>query len=116
MNLPQEIVIKILVEFHGGFSFRNGKLMSKIQDDDARRKMLQRIVPHPNKHMGRCNDFCIILRISELKHYELHFCVTEVDWSDEDESCCILLLRSPDSPPYLSEPLYCSIPMPKKIE
>ena len=85
MNLPQDIVIKILVEFHGGFSFRNGKLMTRIQDDDARMKMLQGIVPHPTRHMTKWGDICIKLHISEMKHYKLQLYFIDIDWREDPE-------------------------------
>jgi len=96
MNFPEEIVIKILVEFHGGFSFRNGKLMTKIQDDDERRKMLQRIVPHPNKHLTKWGDICINLHISKTKHYKLQLYYIDLDWREDPEPRVSISLWSHD--------------------
>jgi hypothetical protein len=98
MNLPQEIVIKILVEFHGGFSFRNGKLMTKIQHDDARRNMLQSIVPHPNRYLTNWGDIYIKLHISEMKHYKLQLYYLDVyltgDKSEPHSSISLWTLNS----------------------
>ena len=65
MNLPVELIVKILVEYHGGYSYRNGKFMTRILAEDERRKLIERVVPHPNKHLSKWGDICINLRISE---------------------------------------------------
>jgi len=83
MNLPQEIVIKILVEFHGGFSFRNGKLMSKIAKDDIR---MQLIFPHPTRNIISRRHISIDLKIAPNKYYKLQFFYYYSDCSKKFES------------------------------
>jgi hypothetical protein len=80
MNLPQEIVIKILVEFHGGFSFRNGKLMAKIAKDDMR---MQLVFPH---HTLSHRNISIDLMIAPRKYYRLQFYYYYCDCSEKFES------------------------------
>ena len=50
MNLPYELVIKILVEFDGRFVLRKGKLIfiNKLLKDDVRYAILFPMIPHPN--------------------------------------------------------------------
>jgi len=97
MNLPEEIVIKILVEYHGGFSWRNGKLMTRIQDGDKRKEMLKWIVPHPNRHVSKFGDICVNLNISEIKHYKIQLYFIDIDWREDPEPrvCVSLWSRDP---------------------
>lgn len=83
--LCEELIVKILVEFHGGFSYRNGKIMTRIQDDDKRREMLKWIVPHPNRHVSKFGDICVNLYISEIKHYKIQLYFIDIDWREEPE-------------------------------
>ena len=85
MNLPVEFIVKILVEYHGGYSYRNGKFMTRILAEDERRKLIERVVPHPNKHLSKWGDICINLRISETKHYKLQLYYIDIDWREEPE-------------------------------
>jgi len=70
MNLPEEIIVKILVEFHGGFSYRNGKFMNKIADDDYRYKIAD-VIPHKTLKTNMWRQTSVVLSISPTKHYIL---------------------------------------------
>jgi len=70
MNLPEELIVKILVEYHGGFSYRNGKFMNKIADDDYRYKIAD-VIPHKTLKTNIFRQTSIVLSISPTKHYIL---------------------------------------------
>ncbi len=70
MNLPEELIVKILVEYHGGFSYRNGKFMNKIAHDDYRYKIAD-VIPHKTLNTNIFRQTSIVLSISQTKHYVL---------------------------------------------
>ena len=80
MNLPVELIVKILVEYHGGYSYRNGKFMTRILAEDERRKLIERVVPHPNKYCmltdGRVSvslEISETFENSEIKYYRKYY-------------------------------------------
>jgi len=84
MNLPYELVIKILVEFDGRFVLRKGKLIfiNKLLKDDLRYTSLFPVMPHPNlvycRRMGRILPQ-VYLKFSPEKEYVLSL------WIEDDD-------------------------------
>jgi len=92
MNLPYELVIKILVEFDGRFVLRKGKLIfiKKLLKDDERYEILQPMIPHPTLYYyclhGRIFPR-VYLRFSPDKEYVLSLWV-ERDIPSTDVLLC----------------------------
>ena len=84
MNLPCEVVFKILVEFDGRFVLRKGKLIfiNKLLKDDLRYTSLFPVMPHPNlvycRIMGRILPQ-VYLRFSPKKEYVLSLWIEHHD-------------------------------------
>jgi len=70
MNLPEELIVKILVEYHGGFSYRTGKLIAKIPENDSR---MQIVFPHPSRYITPRGNIIITLTVSPTKFYLIQF-------------------------------------------
>ena len=75
--LPEELVVKILVEYHGGFSYRKGKFMQRIQSDDERFQIVMGVIPHPNMYLLSEGRVSVKLQITEIKYYRLRLYFTE---------------------------------------
>jgi hypothetical protein len=91
MNLPYELVIKILVEFDGRFVFRKGKLIfiKKLLKDDARYEILHPMIPHPKLYYYRLEERIfprVYLKISPEKEYVISL------WFEEDITSVDVLL------------------------
>ena len=93
MNLPYELVIKILVEFDGRFVFRKGKLIfiKKLLKDDLRYTSLFPMIPHPKLYYFRVmgNIFPqVYLRFSPEKEYVLSLWIEDDDKPVTDVLLC----------------------------
>ena len=99
MNIPTELVIKILTEFDGRFVWRNGKLIfiKKLLKEDPRYVVLNPVVPHPSKRLSDWTTTEIRLHISELKCYRLEVCYVEIDDLDELVPYCSITLWGRDA-------------------